>query len=274
MDDTSQETSAKTGKPATDKTERGKRQSPRRRFLKAIGGTVGAATLTLAGCDTMGNGGGGGGSDGGVNSGSESGTVDSLTLDFSTDFGVLNFAYLLEQLESRFYSIACKGPNSPYDGINELERYYLSALDKHEGTHDAFLMKAIPDDERIPDDLEFDFSDVDFSDRGSVLSTARTLEDVGVSAYNGAADFLEDPFFLLYAGKIVSVEARHAAAIRQTFFDDPEAFADLDSNRGSVAPLSELGTVPDQGLDAALAPTEVLPLAAPFLTFDVTVEGT
>ncbi len=242
-------------------------RSSRRNFFKLVGGTAGAAALVVAGCDTAGPDAPPAGDepedypiDG---SGSD---IESVTLDFSNDFGPLNFAYLLEQLESRFYSLACKGPDAPYDGITETERYYLSALDAHEGAHDAFLMAAIPDAQRIPDNLQFDFSSVDFSDRMSVLTTAQALEDTGVSAYNGAARFISSDTFLTLAGKIVSVEARHAATVRLVLFDDPTAFADLES-------LVDFGAVPENALDAALPPQDVLPLAAPFLTFDVNIVG-
>ena len=51
---------------------------------------------------------------------------------------------------------------------------------------------------------------MDFNSRDSVLKTARTFEDLGVAAYNGAGQLLERGEYLLLAGKIVSVEARHA----------------------------------------------------------------
>jgi hypothetical protein len=40
------------------------------------------------------------------------------------------------------------------------------------------------------------------------------FEDLGVAAYNGAGKYLTSADYLTVAGKIVSVEARHAAAIR------------------------------------------------------------
>ena len=58
------------------------------------------------------------------------------------------------------------------------------------------------------------FTKIDFNSRDSVLTTARTSEDLGVAAYNGAGQLLEKGEYLLLAGKIVSVEARHATAIR------------------------------------------------------------
>ena len=59
-----------------------------------------------------------------------------------------------------------------------------------------------------------DFSAVNFESRTAVLRAAQQFEDLGVGAYNGAAQFLRNPDYLEVAGKIVSVEARHASAIR------------------------------------------------------------
>lgn len=52
------------------------------------------------------------------------------------------------------------------------------------------------------------------ANRDVLLRTSQLLEDTGVSAYNGAGKYLKAAANLLVAGKIVSVEARHAAAIR------------------------------------------------------------
>lgn len=108
--------------------------------------------------------------------------------------------------------------------------------------------------------LEVDFSAVDFSDRHSVLETARTFEDLGVGAYNGAGKLLENPDYLLAAGKIVSVEARHATAIRDLLNPLSVAFAGPD-------------VVDDNGLGLALPPAEVLAGADPFITTPVTANN-
>ena len=53
-----------------------------------------------------------------------------------------------------------------------------------------------------------------FANEKSFLKTAQTFEDLGVSAYNGAAPQIKSKDVLGAAGAIVQVEARHAAAIR------------------------------------------------------------
>jgi trehalose-6-phosphatase len=57
---------------------------------------------------------------------------------------------------------------------------------------------------------------------------------------------------LLIAGKIVSVEARHAAAIRSILDSDPKSFAGDD-------------IIDENGLDRAFAPSVVLEAASPFI---------
>lgn len=208
--------------------------SSRRGFLKVLGGAAaGTAALAAAGCDT----------------GDPIDEVD-VVLDFSNDFGVLNYAYALEQLEAAFYAQAAA---NPYAGISDVEMNYLNALKAHEGAHRDFFAAALADN-AIPA-LEVDFSGIDFNDRTSVLSTARLLEDTGVSAYNGAGRYLQSDAYLTLAGKIVSVEARHAAAIREIFFGTETAFADLAS-------LEDFGAVPERGLDVALPPDVVLATVA------------
>jgi Ferritin-like domain len=65
-----------------------------------------------------------------------------------------------------------------------------------------------------PDPIpKFDFGPA-FASESNFLTLARTLEDTGVSAYNGAAPQLQDPDVLDAAGRIVQVEARHAAMFR------------------------------------------------------------
>ena len=82
------------------------------------------------------------------------------------------------------------------------------------------------------------------------MGTAKAFEDLGVTAYNGAGKLLVSADYLLLAGKIVSVEARHAAYIRDLI--SYGSFADntaLDAN----------------ALDMARTPAEVLAIAGTYV---------
>src|SRR6478735_222067 len=162
------------------------------------------------------------------------------------DIQILNYAFLLEQLEAAFY---INVTNSFYSGATSLEKMRLEQIRDHEIAHREFFKTALGGS-GIPDQ-QFDFSSIDFSDRMSVLSASKTFEDKGVSAYNGIAYAINSPDYLVAAGKIVSVEARHAAYIRDLL--DPLSFADdtvIDSN----------------GLDLASKPYTVVQAISPYLT--------
>jgi len=157
------------------------------------------------------------------------------------DTGILNYAYALEQLEAAFY---IKVASSFYAGATSKERAYLEDIRDHEIAHREFFKTALGNKAIGP--LLFDFSSIDFTSRISVLGTAKAFEDLGVSAYNGAGELLQSPDYLLLAGKIVSVEARHAAAIR-----------DLLSYGNFAGP----DVVDMNGLDVYRKPSEVLSIA-------------
>lgn len=170
----------------------------------------------------------------------------------SGDIGVLNYAYALEQLEAAFYTQVLA---TPYTGMDKYEHSVLADIRSHEVAHREFFKKALGG-KRIPD-LEVNFKAVDFSNRESVLKTAITFEDLGVSAYNGGGAAIENVKYLAAAGSIVSVEARHAAILRDVFNNLTTAFAGDD-------------VVDAAGLDVARLPSMVLPLAGPFIATPVT----
>ncbi|MGI9039403.1 MAG: ferritin-like domain-containing protein, partial [Gemmatimonadota bacterium] len=175
--------------------------------------------------------------------------ADSATIDFSTDIGVLNYAYALEQLEAAFYILVIQ---NFYNGGSSEEREVMEDLRAHEIVHREFFATALGS-AAIPA-LAFDFSSIQFKSRAKVLQTAEDFEFLGVSAYNGAAALLDDTDLLVLAGKIVSVEARHASAI-----------ADLRRPNGkSFAP---------RAFSLARTPSEVLAIASNFIQTDITVVG-
>ncbi len=163
----------------------------------------------------------------------------------SGDIGVLNYAYALEQLEAAFYTTVIK---TPYSGISAQEMSYLTDVRDHEIAHREFFKAALST--KAIQSLEVNFSAIDFTNRSSVLGTAKAFEDLGVSAYNGAGKLLVNPDYLTLAGKIVSVEARHAALIRDLI--TPGSFGDMTA-------------VNAMGLDVVRAPKEVLSIAGAFL---------
>jgi hypothetical protein len=164
----------------------------RRLFLRYTGLTAAATGLILAGCDDDEN--------------TEAGTVNVG----SGDTGVLNYAYALEQLEAAFYAQVKMG--TYYSGANAAEKAIFDDLAAHELIHRELFKTALAGNAIKA--LEPDFSSINFNDRTSVLNAAKTFEDLGVAAYNGAGQFISDATYLTLAGKIVSVEARHAALIR------------------------------------------------------------
>jgi hypothetical protein len=172
----------------------------------------------------------------------------------SGDTGVLNYAYALEQLEAAFYTQVLLG--AYFSGAPANEKDILNDIKAHEVIHRNFLKAALGGNAIA--DLEVTFAGVNMADRTSVLTAARTFEDLGVSAYNGAGKLLTDANNLLYAGKIVSVEARHAAAIRDLITANSFAAADV---------------VDGSGLDKANDPTTVLTAADPYVVTTITASG-
>jgi len=154
----------------------------------------------------------------------DNGSVGSDVVDVGGgDPGILNFAYALEQLEAAFY---IKVNASFYTNATMEEKAILSDIMNHEIAHRDFFKKALGS--AAIKDLKFDWSSVDFTSRASVLGTAKALEDTGVSAYNGAGQYIQSADYLVLAGKIVSVEARHAAAIRDLLNPKSADFAGDD----------------------------------------------
>ncbi|ASK31693.1 Tat (twin-arginine translocation) pathway signal sequence containing protein [Chryseobacterium sp. T16E-39] len=206
----------------------------RRNFLKLGGIGLAMAGLALVGCDDN----------------------DDFQMDQNQvfdlgkgDVGVLNYAYALEQLEADFYT---KVVNSFYTGISNAERELFTDLYHHEVIHRDFFKAAISGvTSNVLPKLEFQYPNVNFSNRSSVLATAKALEDTGVAAYNAAGKYITNPDYLVIAGKIVSVEARHASAIRNLI------------NPGS-ADFSGDDVIDANGLDVAKEPKDVVMAAGGF----------
>ena len=187
----------------------------RRNFLKLSGIGLAMAGLTLVGCND-----------------DDFEDMNGKVFDLgSGDIGVLNYAYALEQLEADFYT---KVVNNFYSGISSVEKQVFTDLYNHEVIHRDFFKAAISGaTSNVLPTLEFQYPNVNFNSRDSVLATAKALEDTGVAAYNGAGKYITNAAYLVIAGKIVSVEARHASAIRDLINPGTAAFSGddvIDSN--------------------------------------------
>jgi len=230
----------------------------RRDFLRVlgIGGTAVLLPSVFGACDDddepIGPGGGG-----------------AVTLDLSSEFGILNYAFALEQLEAGFYEAVVASP--AFAGMNTELKEVFTDLRNHEVIHREFFRQIIPASARIGN-LAFNMTALTASlaSAATILKTSETFEDLGVSAYNGAGKYLTTPANLLLAGKIVSVEARHAAAIRDIRSAAPYNIA------GGNARFAGDDVVNAQGLDVVLEPGSVRTrvIASGFVSTTINVTGT
>ncbi|MBC7446907.1 MAG: ferritin-like domain-containing protein [Hymenobacteraceae bacterium] len=229
----------------------------RRSFLRYTGATAVVGGLVLAGCKKD--------ADPVAPPPPAPALTKTLTND---DFGILNYAYALEQLEAAFYTKVVADAASLFSGP-ELD--ILKAIRDHEIIHREFFKAALGDKRLV--DLTPDYTAngdaalaINFSSKASILNGARLFEDTGVQAYNGAGKFIKSATYLLLAGKIVSVEARHAALLRDMIAKN--SFAAKVSMPGTEAGLTGL-TVPAalnaQGLDMSAPPSAILPVALKFV---------
>lgn len=137
----------------------------RRRFLQVASVATASTALLISGCNK------------------DDDTPSAATVDLgSGDVGALNYAYALEQLEAAFYAQVVA---TPYTGISAEEQSYFTSIAKHEAIHRDFFKVAITAAAtgNIIGNLTPDFSKVTFTDRSSVLATAKTFEDLRVAAY-------------------------------------------------------------------------------------------
>jgi hypothetical protein len=123
----------------------------------------------------------------------------------TTDVDILNYALTLEYLEAAFYKEALK--KGALRG--ELQQY-ATVVANHERQHVQALQGALGS--KAVKSPSFDFKGTT-SSAGTFASTAKTLEDTGVEAYQGQATNISSRRVLTAAISIHPVEARHAAWI-------------------------------------------------------------
>jgi Ferritin-like domain len=146
----------------------------------------------------------------------------------ASDVGILNYALVLEYLQASFYteaerSGALTGKTAEAAHVvGAVERAHVKAFQKLLGSQAA----------KRP---LFDFQGTT-EEQQAFLKTAVALEDVAVAAYKGQAPKLKSKAVLAAAVGIHSVEARHAAWMRELFgyvpavhaFDEPASRASIN----------------------------------------------
>ncbi len=166
------------------------------------------------------------------------------------DRGVLNYLYALEQLSAAFF---VKVNSVFYAGATEYEKKYLSDVRDHNIMHREFLKNMLAD-KAIPE-LQFDFSQVDFTTRAAVLDGASKMKSLVISGYNGCLHLLSTPTTLTVCGKMVSVAARHFSFI-QTLIDINSFSFNTDEN----------------GMDSYKTPVAVVAESAHYFKTKITVK--
>ncbi len=163
--------------------------------------------------------------------------------DFADDVDVLNYALTLEFLEAEFYRQG-NGKNL----LSGKEAQYLETVGADEDAHVAAITDTINKIGGTPVEAPgVDFAD-SFDSREKFLTTSHVFENLGVSAYLGAAGFIKDKAILQAAAGIFGVEARHAAVVGNLLGLEPEGGVYMGAN------------------ETPLTKDEVLAAAEPFLT--------
>ncbi len=132
-----------------------------------------------------------------------------VAAQFMDDIDILNYALTLEHLENRAYRDAIAS--------GQLSGQVLAAAQQYgaqEAEHVRLLTAAVSGAGRMPVAEARTYRFPAFSTPAATVSFLRTLEEVGVGAYNGAGRFIQSTAILATAGGIVQVEARHAAILR------------------------------------------------------------
>jgi hypothetical protein len=213
-----------------------------------------------------------------------------------TDADILNFALNLEYLEAEYYLFAVNGIGLPSTDINGVGATgnviggapvpfktpaileYAKGIAEDELAHVEFLRSALGSAAvaRPTIDLVNSFNTAGvaaglipaggtfnpFADELSFLLGAYIFEDVGVTAYNGAAPLITSKTYLAAAASILAVEAYHAGSIRTLLYQlgQGDATAKISALRAAAS-----GAADDQGVvmngNANITPTNFNALA-------------
>lgn len=226
----------------------------RRKFLKRVGATgIGVAAASMLG--------------------------GSLAMAQSTitDADILNFALNLEYLEAEFYSVATYGATLLELGVltsteqsgsttggnmvsgfaNSPLAFLASGLRENEIDHVLYLRKALGSAAVKKPTINLDALGYGYSSIDSFLKLSRQFEDVGVSAYLGAAPLIHSKTYLAAAAAILATEAQHSGSIRLSCIQNGVTSPAVDSL--DVPPTTQMPyDVNSNALSIPRTPAQVL----------------
>jgi len=268
-----------------------KRREERRDFFRNI--TGGAAALT-AGAAFF------------------SGTAVNAQAVTVSDPDILNFALNLEYLEAQFYSYAATGlglPNSQLTGtgtqgtviggrkVNFTDRVvaaYAKEIAQDEVAHVAFLRSALGSAAVASPSIDVGGSDPNgafssaaraaglvgpgvafdpYASDENFLLGAFIFEDVGVTAYKGAATLISNKTYLEAAAGLLAVEAYHASLVRTVLYGKGIATPSLRTSADAISRARDSLDGPateDQGITGDSTTSNIVPLDSDGLAFSRT----
>jgi hypothetical protein len=229
---------------------------------------------------------------------------DHFTVD---DVDILNFALNLEYLEANFYQYAAYGvglgtADSGVEDSNVIGgaavpfvstavQQYAQEIAGDELNHVRFLRAALGKYAVVQPCINFTDTFTALAVGAGVIPSGQTFnpfasdldfligsfifEDVGVTAYNGAAPYIKNPAYLSAAAGILAVEAYHAGEIRTLLFQEGSAaitianqisaFRNAASNAADTANENT-----DQGITNSDGTANIIPTNASSLAFSRT----
>jgi hypothetical protein len=175
--------------------------------------------------------------------------ADAATI---TDADILNFALNLEYLEAEFYTLLTTGKRLKDVGIGtsgtgtsgpttggrklDLAPWMMDVLKEitfDEQQHVLFLRSALGSARIAKPAINLEgvtAPGFDFDTVGDVLAMARAFEDIGVSAYGGAARLISSKDVLEAAARIALTEGEHSGNIRLMIAQQQIPTFALDAN--------------------------------------------
>jgi hypothetical protein len=220
-----------------------------------------------------------------------------------TDVDILNFALNLEYLEAEFYTVATTGKTIEQSGIpisgtgnsgattggqivnltNSSDKTELTGnlkavveeITYDEQQHVMLLRSALGSAAIAKPAINLDALGTGFEGFLHFIALARAFEDVGVSAYGGAAPLISSSAILATAARIALSEAYHAGSLRTLAAANKDPYLFLVDSQDILPPPQgkQYFTVNTQALSIVRTPGQVLAIAYHNTTNGATAGG-